>query len=386
MARLVDQDGLKPQRVDNTALGMLDLAGELSTKVYIKHVHHKTRDGGCMSDRKGKETRTHSNTTSKNFSGGRNARKRVGEGLELVQRGFRRAVQSAPYRNACLRNESALLSAKSKAHLPSGFSALEGNMQHEELAARSPGGLKWPTSSVKYFASKGQNGGKNNAISLPTWEGGWERQKVGDMEVEDKTRLTEIEFRQTKNKRIFPTHPKAVRPSLFILQIFGDAIRCEPKSNQNQDAADDVKTRRGWHVKMTSRVANSKLFKFFALASIICGYKGSATTGEMNPSHVHCDCKGNIATRSHQSGGTSAVFRPMDSGWPLAVTRRSPKLQRQFSPAAHALGPYLTSEEDALCMVAIDFLANPTCRTGSPVLWVPVHAIPRPHRYRPVKS
>ena len=32
-ARLVDRDGLKPQRVDNTAPGMLDLAGELSTKV-----------------------------------------------------------------------------------------------------------------------------------------------------------------------------------------------------------------------------------------------------------------------------------------------------------------------------------------------------------------
>ncbi|KAJ7900906.1 hypothetical protein B0H13DRAFT_2516127 [Mycena leptocephala] len=31
--RLVDQDGLKPQRVDNTASGMLNLAGELSTKV-----------------------------------------------------------------------------------------------------------------------------------------------------------------------------------------------------------------------------------------------------------------------------------------------------------------------------------------------------------------
>ncbi|KAJ7900874.1 hypothetical protein B0H13DRAFT_1883172 [Mycena leptocephala] len=33
LARLVDQDGLKPQRVDNTVPGMLDLAGELSTKV-----------------------------------------------------------------------------------------------------------------------------------------------------------------------------------------------------------------------------------------------------------------------------------------------------------------------------------------------------------------
>jgi hypothetical protein len=133
---------------------------------------------------------------------------------------------------------------------------------------------------------RGQNGGKN---SLPTWEGEWERQKVGDMEVEDKTRLTEIEFRQTKNKQIFPTHPKAVHASFFILQIFGDAIskaiRCEPKSNQNQDAADDVKTRRGSrHVKMTSGVANSKVGPL----SFYCSHFHSASWGFiLRIYHVH---------------------------------------------------------------------------------------------------